>query len=743
MNTTKRCLLELKNTNLITKLTVIWLALTLTGCTPNDPYRAEDSDSSIYYTTFDEPPKYLDPARSYFASEYNFLAQIYEPLVQYHYLKRPYELEPLIAKEVPVPAYFDKNGNTLPSDVSPSEVARAEYNINIKEGVMYQPHPAFARDGEGNLLYQSLTYSDMEDINQIIDFPETGSRELTVDDYIYQIKRMADPRIHCPILPIISKYILGLSEFSASLKTDLASIRAERKELAGSSYNQTADEMLNPIILDYSKFPLPGLIKTSKYNFKIILKNKYPQFVYWLAMSFFSPMPEEATRFYAQGILKDKNITLNRFPVGTGPYRMDNYLPNMEIVMVKNENFHGEEYPHSGEPDDLKSGLLKDSGKPLPLIEKLVFKLEKENIPRWNKFLQGYYDNSGIASDSYDQAVTTTDSGATDLTPFMKDKGISLIKSVSPSTYYLGFNMLDDVVGGYGEKQKKLRQAISIAFDFEEFIEVFSNGRGIAAQGPLPPGIYGHKVGKAGMNPFVYNWNEKAHKVNRKSIKEAKGLLAEAGYRGGRDKNGRPLIISFDNAWTGADSTQTINWLRKRLKLIDIQMENRTTDYNRYSDKLDSGAVQLFFLGWNADYPDPENFFFLLYSGNSRVGNHGENTSNYASAEFDRLFKKMENMDNGPERMKIIDQINHRIQEDSPWVWAYHPMSFSLANKWLGNRKANSMANNTIKYISLDQHMRAELRHKWNKPLIWPFVLLTIILGFIFVPAFRKIKGRL
>ena len=106
---------------------------------------------------------------------------------------------------------------------------------------------------------------------------------------------------------------------------------------------------------------------------------------------------------------------------------------------------------------------MKDAGKRLPFIDKLVFKLEKEAIPRWNKFLQGYYDNSGITSDSFDQAVAMSDSGGVELTGEMKDKGIRLLTSVRPSSYYAGFNMTDNVVGGYGAAPAALRQAISIA----------------------------------------------------------------------------------------------------------------------------------------------------------------------------------------------------------------------------------------------------------------------------------------
>ncbi|MEE9613392.1 MAG: ABC transporter substrate-binding protein [Thermodesulfobacteriota bacterium] len=724
-------------------IVAVVLVIVVSACTPNNPYRASEKGEEIFYTTFDEPPKHLDPARSYFSSEYDFLAQIYEPLVQYHYLRRPYELVPLSGEAVPVPAYFDKSGNRLPQEVSPEKVHRATYEIKVKKGVMYQPHPAFAKTSDGNLLYAKLTEADLAGITQIKHFSETGTRELSSDDFIYEIMRMADPQLHCPILPILTDYILGLDEYAVALTKELEETRAARKEKAGAAYSQTLDERANPIILDYKKYPLPGIERIDDHTFKIILKRKYPQFAYWLAMPFFSPVPEEAVRFYKQGPLADRNISIDRYPVGTGAYMMETFNENMELVLARNPNFRGEPYPADGEEGDGEKGLLEDAGRAMPFIERIVFKLEKEAIPRWNKFLQGYYDNSGISSDSFDQAVNMSAEGRAEITEFIKEKDIKLITSVRPTTYYMGFNMLDDTVGGYTPERKKLRRAISIALDWEEFIEIFSNGRGIAAMSPLPPGIFGHLKGKEGMNPYLYDWDEERQRPTKKSIDEAKKLLAEAGYPGGRDREGRPLVINFDNAWTGAESKPTIHWIVKRLRLLGIQLENRTTDYNRFQEKMQKGNLQIYFLGWNADYPDPENFFFLLHGPSGKVKHHGENSSNYASPRFDSLFKKMENMDNSPERLRIVREMVLLLQEDSPWMWGYHPVAFSLSHSWMGNLKSNSMANNTIKYRKLDTGLREERRHKWNRPNFIPIAVTAMVLVAGSVPAIVSIRRRL
>ncbi len=108
----------------------------------NNPYPVEDDDRNIYYDTFSERPKHLDPARSYSSNEYVFLGQIYEPPLQYHFLKRPYQLIPLTATEMPVPIYLDSEGNVIDEDAPSDKISKIIYRMTIKPGVLYQPHPA-------------------------------------------------------------------------------------------------------------------------------------------------------------------------------------------------------------------------------------------------------------------------------------------------------------------------------------------------------------------------------------------------------------------------------------------------------------------------------------------------------------------------------------------------------------------------------------------------------------------------
>jgi len=248
-------------------IALIWFAA---GCTPNNPYRAAEKGKNIFYATFTEPPKHLDPARSYSSDEYRLIAQIYEPPLQYHYLKRPYELIPLAAETLPVPRYLDRFNKPLPAGARPDKVSKAIYDIRIKKGVRYEDHPAFAKKEDGSPLYNGLTAKDLEGIDDIRDFPIAGTRELMAKDYVLEIKRLADPLVESPVLPILEKYILGLKELSVKMRSDLSAKRLARKKKAGSSYNQGLDERNNPINFDYDKYELPGAIVVDRYTYRII-----------------------------------------------------------------------------------------------------------------------------------------------------------------------------------------------------------------------------------------------------------------------------------------------------------------------------------------------------------------------------------------------------------------------------------------------------------------------------------------
>jgi ABC-type transport system substrate-binding protein len=239
----------------------------------------------------------------------------------------------------------------------------------------------------------------------------------------------------------------------------------------------------------------------------------------------------------------------------------------------------------------------------------------------------------------------------------------------------------------------------------------------------------------------VYDWID--GKPVRKSIEAARKLLAEAGYPNGRDaKTGQPLVLYLDTTQRGPGDKSAIDWWRKQFAKLSIQFEPRQTDWNRFQEKLRKGSVQLFIAGWNSDYPDPENFMFLLHGPQSRVKSGGENSTNYANPEFDALFERMRDMPNSPERQKLIDRMTDILRRDAPWIGGFHPKNYALFHSWLGNAKASEMTDNYLQYLRVDPAKREAARRAWNRPVLWPLALILVLLAGSIIPAVVGYRKR-
>jgi ABC-type transport system substrate-binding protein len=331
-----------------------------------------------------------------------------------------------------------------------------------------------------------------------------------------------------------------------------------------------------------------------------------------------------------------------------------------------------------------------------------------------------------------------------------KEKGIRLPTTVEANTWYFAFNWMDPVVGkgatpAQDERNRKLRQALSIAIEWEEHIAIFERGQGVAGQGPVPPSLFGYREdGPTAFNPVVYRRGSDGKPV-RRSIDEAKQLLVDAGYPDGRDaKTGKPLVLSFDYMNTSNGSKPLLDWYARQFGKLGVQMEVRATDFNRFQDKLKKGSVQMFLGGWLADYPDAENFLFMLYGPNSKAktDGNGENNANYQSPQFDALFDRMKVLDDGPQKQQLIDEMVQIVQKDAVWSFGYWPTSAAAYHQWIFNGKPTQIVRNHISYLRLDADLRASKIREWNRPVWWPLPLLGAASLLALWPAWRIWRRR-
>ncbi|MFW6151794.1 MAG: ABC transporter substrate-binding protein, partial [Verrucomicrobiota bacterium] len=388
----------------------------LSGCR-DDGLRVEQAGEMVMYGLTSRIPGF-DPVRAGDVSSSRAISKIYEGLLQYSYVARPYQLEPNLAESMP--------------EVSPDGLT---YTFRIRKGIFFQDDPCFVEhDGKG--------------------------RELTANDFVYSIKRVAD------------------------IKNESSGYWAFRNKIPGLDKFREASKAEKPT--DYS-MEVEGLKAENRYTFKIRLKHSYPQLLWVLAMHYAYAVPREAVEYYGDRFLNN--------PVGTGPYILKSWRRNYRVVFVRNpkwkETGRVEIYPEDVDRGDVKEDLSADTGKPIPFIDRIVQYVIDDGSTAWLKFVTGDIEFSGISRNNWD-AVITQDRH---LTGALNEKGIRLYKSPTLDVFYIGFNMDDPVVGSSPDpetdtRRRKLRQALTCAFNSKKWVQ-FYNNRIIRARGPIPPGVKG------------------------------------------------------------------------------------------------------------------------------------------------------------------------------------------------------------------------------------------------------------
>jgi ABC-type transport system substrate-binding protein len=717
------------------------VAAMLVAACDNSPWpKSAASENTIYSAMIENTPRHLDPTASYWSNDTLVTYQVYEPPYGYHYLKRPFELVPKSAAQVVTPSYLDKHGQRLPDDAPAEQIAESVYDVPIKPGILYQPHPAFAKDERGQYRYHAMKPGEIGDQRSPMDFEHTGTRELVAEDFVYALKRHATTRITTPIFGVFSEYVIGLADYGELIKKEDAKLR---EGLDPSS--------LDKPFLDFRRWPLAGASAPEKHLLRIRLKGKYPQWKYWMQMTFMAPVPWEADAFYAQPGLAERGITLDQWPVGTGPYMVTAFEKDRRIVMERNPNYRGEPYPCEGMPEDRQAGLLADCGRKTPFVDKIVSVVEREATPQRNKFRDGHYDL---------EVFERTDMGVTYIVEALdsdevredyEKKGFNFPKYADVNSYIIGFNMIDPVLGGGDTAEgqaraRKLRQAITIAIDWDEYSKIFPKKGGLTAMSPLPGGIPGSREGTPeGINPVTHRLE--GGKIVRRSIEDAKRLMAEAGYPNGREATtGRPLVINYDYyAPATPERKPEIDWVVRQFAKIDIQLEVRATDNNQFQDKVRKGKHQVFWSGWNADYPDAENFLFLFYGPNAKSVSDGENTANYQNPVFDKLFAQLKTLEDGPQKQAVIDQMVRILQDDAPWSMGFYPWASAAVQGWVKNSKPAILVRDHGRYLRLDIPARVAALQTWNRPVWWPLMLLAaaVVAAVLYTRRSIRLRARM
>jgi len=479
-------------------------------------------------------------------------------------------------------------------------------------------------------------------------FKENIGRELKAHDVIFSIKRLADPKLNAKGWWILDDRLVGLNDW-----------RIKNSKNEKTNYEEEIE----------------GLKVLDDYTLQIKLNKPYPQFLYALAMPYTFVVAREAVEFYGKEFLN--------YPVGTGAFVLPKFEQSSMITYFRNPKFRAKLYPSEGEEGDDKLGLLADAGKKIPLIDKINVHVMVESQPKWLSFMKAKNDLLEVKDVNIQQSITPDRTLKSD----HKEKGIRLIMKPMLDVTYFAFNHEEPIF-----KNKKLRQAMNLAFDRASYNRLFHENTAFEAQGPIPPGLGGQK--KEFKNPYI-----------KYDVELARKYLAEAGFPGGK---GLPTIVVQTRSDTV--SRQQVEFFEKCMEKIGINIDIGMNTWPELVNKVTKKQHQMYTMAWGADYPDAENFLGLLYCPNQAPGSNG---ANYCNPEFDTIFKQATVLQDSPERTDLYEKLNEMIAFDVPWILGFHRTDIYLTQAWLKNFKHMEFNHSQFQYLNVDLEVKKQLLNKF------------------------------
>jgi ABC-type transport system substrate-binding protein len=478
-------------------------------------------------------------------------------------------------------------------------------------------------------------------------------RELVAADYAYSLKRLLDPALKSPWAWLVEGKLVGGDEL-------LAAAKGNGK-------------------FDYDT-PIKGLEVVDRYTLRIRLKQPDYTFPYILAMP--------ATAAVAREVAEAYGLDVGAHPVGTGPFRLSEYQRSHRIVLEANPGFRkvvfDETMPSNRDGAAIARAL---KGKQLPLIGRIEISVIEEGQPRWLAFLGQEVDYLQPFPIDF-IAELLDDNGK--LRPELAAKGIQHELLLRPNSWWAYFNMEDPVVGGYTQEKIALRRAISMAFNTNEFIRVLFRGRAVPAQSPVPPDIAGYDPGHK-TQAQIYDPAAARALLDRFGYKDRDG----DGYRELPD--GKPLTIERWSTPSSRDRQIDELW-KKNMDAIGIRMVFKKDKLPEIRKMARAGKLQMRNDGWNADYPDADNFMQLLYGPN--VGQ--SNDSRFNLPEFNRLYEQTKKLPDSPERTKLYDRMTDLLLAYAPWKLTHHLLEDHVIQPWVVGYKPHPIRSDIWKYLDID-----------------------------------------
>jgi len=564
-----------------------WLAAPLDG-------RAQSAgvEPKVLRYAFEVAETSFDPVKVNDLYSRTVTPHIFEAPYKFDHLARPVKIKPLTA-------------DGMPQHSADYRV----WTVRIQSGIYFADDPAF----------------------------KGKRRELVAQDYVYTIKRFADPANKSPLWTSLNEdKIVGLAEL--------------RKQ---------ALDQRRP--LDYDR-EVEGLRALDRYTIQYKLEEPRPRFGASLTASdVLGAVAREVVEFYGDQI--------DGHPVGTGPFKLAQWRRSSFIALERNPDFR--EMGFDGEPtaDDAEGQaiLARFKGRRLPMVDRVEISIIEEEQPRWLSFLKGDADLAYRVG--YQFVSSAMPNGK--VAPNLAKRGIQGFRIVEPSIHLVLFNMEDPTVGGYTPEKVALRRAIGLGWDVATEINHAWGGQGVTANQPYLP--------------FTTGFDAKVRtEFGQYDPARAKALLDMFGYvdrdgDGWRDMpDGSALVLPMAAQSDGR--TRKINEIfQKNMTALGIRTTFSIAQWPENLKAARAGKLSMWTVGSYAAGPDGESS--LARYDSNQIG--GQNMARFKMPEFDTLYKRLQMLPDGPERDALFERAQKLAVAYMPYKVRLNRVSTDMAQPWL------------------------------------------------------------
>jgi ABC-type transport system substrate-binding protein len=553
----------------------------------------------------------FDPAQIQDLYSRTVTPHIFEALYQYDPLARPAKIRPLTAEGMP----------------EHSDDFRV-WTVKVKPGIYFADDPAF----------------------------KGARRELTAEDYVYSIKRFADPKVNSP----------AWTFYESIQFTGLAGLHEQA--------------LKNKTPLDYAT-PIPGVRSIDRYTIRFELDEPSPRFVANLAQGdLLGAVAREVVEFYGDQIMAH--------PVGTGPFKLVQWRRSSLIVLERNPQYREVRYEAdpAADDDEAQTILARMKGKRLPMLDRVEVSIIAEQQPRWLTFLN---EGSDLIEELPPEFVNQAMPHGK-VAPNLAKRDVQGYRMVRSDVAVTLYNMDNPILGGYTPDKIALRRAINLAVDVDREIRLVRYGQAIVAQSPVMP------------NTDNYDPNYRSEN-GEYSPARAKALLDMYGYvdrngDGWRDMPDGSALELVKATQPDQQSRQLDEEWHRNMSAIGIRIRFRTAQWPENLKNARAGTLMIWGVGSVGSGTDSLSTF-QRYHG-KQIG--GQNFARFKLPEFDAIYERLDILPDGPERTALFEQAKRLAAAYAPYKTHVHRYMNDMAHPWLVGYRRPLFWQDFWQYLDID-----------------------------------------